>query len=700
MLVHQEGKPSKTETTAKASALKDGNIDRYISTASNRTTKDLQEVLSWLEQSSNSERPRNLLVEGSPGIGKSVLLKQISYLWARNKILTNSNFLFLLHLRDPAVQQMKSIECLVCHFYKQDKKAESHLLRDGGKSVTILLDGYDELPDELRQYSFIARLLQREVLPASAIVVSSRPHASTRLRVNATCRVEILGFSEEDKACFIQQSLQGQEEEISQLNRYLTTHPTIASLCFVPFNMTILLFLYKEHASLPTHSSDLYKLFICLTICRHLAKLGKTMDNDITNLNSLPQPYCDVINQLSLFAFKALNKNQLVFSLAEIKEYCPAITYHPNGFGLLQVVEFVGKISKTRSFNFVHFSVQEFLAAHYITSITANEERSILEEYFWSDIHCNMFNFYVALTSGQRQSFKEFLRVKNDAIYIDEEFSKNRLKPGLLRLRLYRIFHEAGDASTCKTIEGSFTDKVITLKGSILSPNNFEDLTTLLTCSSCRNWEELNLNNCHIQDYGLRLLHCTLHQSNITIHSLRLDNNDLSSSSDSSLSDIISTCKVKVLSINDNKAVGEPPYFFTKLLTHCSYVIEELYMVHNCYSTTRWATELFSSLRENKTVKVLWVTSNNISDDVCSGVICDALRVNNSLRELCMYNNLFSAQAQQLILDALKDNNTLKLLRLSSYFPNDIKEIKSLEQAVNKKRRGRGCDVKFEIEFL
>ena len=272
------------------------------------TTKDLQEVFSWLEQPSNSERPRTLLVEGSPGIGKSVLLKQISYLWATNKLLTNSHFLFLLHLRDPAVQQMKSIECLVRHFYKQDKEAESHVLQDGGKSVTIILDGYDELPAELRQNSFIARLLQHKVLPSGAIVVSSRPHASARLRNNVSCRVEILGFSEEDQTYFIKQSLEEKEKEISHLKKYLTTHPTIASLCFVPFNITILLFLYKEQATLPTRSSDLYKLFICLTICGHLAKLGESLDNDITNLNSLPQPYNDVINQLSLFAFKALTK--------------------------------------------------------------------------------------------------------------------------------------------------------------------------------------------------------------------------------------------------------------------------------------------------------------------------------------------------------------------------------------------------------
>ena len=298
-----------------------GDIDQYISTTSSKTTKHLQEVLYQLEHPPTSGRPRTILIEGSPGIGKSVLLKQISYLWARNELLTKSDFLFLLHLRDQAVQRMRSIECLVRYFYKYEKEVMSCITQfsqDDGKSVTILLDGYDELPADLKQNGFFVRLLQHKELPASAVVVSSRPHASTHLRDNVTCRVEILGFSEKDQTHFIQQSLEGQEEAISHLNKYLTTHPTIASLCFVPFNMTILLFLYKLRRT-PKSSTDLYSLFICLTICRHLAKSRITLENDVTDLNDLPQPYSNIIKQLSKFAFKALNKNQLVYSLAEIK---------------------------------------------------------------------------------------------------------------------------------------------------------------------------------------------------------------------------------------------------------------------------------------------------------------------------------------------------------------------------------------------
>ena len=684
-----------------ASATMKGNIDQYLSSTSSTTTNDLQEVLSELERPLNSGRLRTLLVEGSPGIGKSVLLKQISYLWATEKLLTNTDFLFLLHLRDPAVQQLKSFECLVSHFYKYEKEAKkfalscaAHLLQDGGKSVTILLDGYDELPADLRQNGFIADILRGKVSPAGAIVVSSRPHASTRLRDNATCRVEVLGFSKEDQTHFIQQTLEGKEEKIPQLNKYLTTHPTIASLCFVPFNLNILMFLYKEQATLPTRSSDLYNLFICLTICRHHAKLGgNTLEDDIANLNGLPQPYIDIIKQFSHFAFKALCKDQLVFSLAEIKVHCPAIADHPNGFGLLQAVEYAGLMSKTHSFNFIHFSVQEFLAAHYITSVPPHEEYSTLEEYFWNDIHYNTFNFYVALTDGQRPSFKQFLCSGNDIIIIDDKFLKDKQQC----LRLYRIFHKAGDILTCKTIEEKFTDKVINLQGISLSPNNLEDLATFLTYSLCRNWKELNLKWCHIQDYGIQLLHRTLHHTNATVDVLLLSANDLSLSSDSSLSDIVISCKVKVLHVSNNKDVGETPHFITTLLSHPSSMIEKLHMACNNYST-QWSTELFSLLRENKTVKELVISNSNISDDVID-VICEALRINHSLRELYVYSNPITGEASQLILDALKENDTLEQLRLPSY-PMDIKKgIISLQQVVNENRIRRGCDVKLEVKF-
>ena len=100
-----------------------------------------------------------------------------------------------------------------------------------------------------------------------------------------------------------------------------------------------------------------------------------------------------------------------MFTLAEIKKECPDIDKAINGFGLLQVVEYAGRTSKSLSFNFIHLSIQEFLAAHHVTTLPPSKELSILQKNFWNNpVYFNMFDIYVALTNGQRPSFKRFLQ--------------------------------------------------------------------------------------------------------------------------------------------------------------------------------------------------------------------------------------------------------------------------------------------------
>ena len=690
-----------------------GGIEEYLSTTTSKTTKDLQEVFSQLEQPLDSQHQRSILVEGSPGVGKSILLKHIAYLWANGELLTNTHFLFLLHLRDPSVRQLDSLQSLVHHFYHYDKQAEqvtSCVAQDGGKSVTILLDGYDELPPNLRQNSFIVDLLQHKVLPACSIVVSSRPHASTHLRDNISCQVEILGFSEQDQQHFIEHSLKDQPHKISELKQYLKHHSAISNLCFIPFNMTILLFLYKdkEETPLPTNSTGLYNLFICLTICRHLAKSGITLDEEITHLNSLPQPYSKIINQLSKFAFKALANNQLVFTLAEIKEECPDIDKAINGFGLLQAVEYAGRTSKSLSFNFIHLSIQEFLAAHHVTTLPPSKELSFLQKNFWNNpVYFNMFDIYVALTNGQRPSFKRFLQPslmekfkkfltgREDSVGISQQLLSDKIKC----LRMYYCFQEAGDMVMCKSIEEAtkLDEQQIDVSGTRLSPSDLECLTTFLTCSSHKEWKLLRLSWCYIQDHGLHILQCGLRSSNVIITELRLYDNDLTAVSSSVISDLTISCRVKILNISGNNTVGEDDRLY-RILTDHSSMVEQLYMTFTNLSSSG-AIKLFTSLSEAKKLRILGIGGSKITDEACDAIIM-AMKKNTSLVELYMYKNPISGECLQLIVQALQYNNTLQLIHLNYGYYDDVKgKIRSLVEEINKKRKTHGCLVKFNIIF-
>ena len=177
-------------------------------------TKELAEILAPLEQSKD---PQFILIEGAPGIGKSILLKEIAYRWSKKQLLKIFKFVFLIQLRNPSVQQVVSVSDLLQLFCMGNRRAvdiaatcHDHLYENGGKDLVFLFDGFDEYPEDLRKNSLIANILRRKVLPYCALVVSSRPHATVHRREKATVRVDILGFTEVERNQFIQQALKEQ----------------------------------------------------------------------------------------------------------------------------------------------------------------------------------------------------------------------------------------------------------------------------------------------------------------------------------------------------------------------------------------------------------------------------------------------------------------------------------------------------------
>ena len=95
--------------------------------------------------------------------------------------------------------------------------------------------------------------------------------------------------------------------------------------------------------TLPNNDANLFENFICLSICQNLSEHGITDKQVFTNINTLPEPYRQFMHQLSKFSLLVLTNNQqLIFTLHEIKKYCPEVESIPgalNGFGLLQAIE-------------------------------------------------------------------------------------------------------------------------------------------------------------------------------------------------------------------------------------------------------------------------------------------------------------------------------------------------------------------------
>ena len=543
------------------------------------------------------------------------------------------------------------------------------------------------------------------MLLCCGLIVSSRPHASLNLCEQATVRVDILGFTEAERENYIIESMKGQPQKIDELTRYLQGHSTISSLCFIPFNLVVLVYLYKQGIPLPQNSAQLYNYFIYVTICRHLKKYAQHLQSNITELTELPkltdlpEPYNKIIQQLSKLSLEAINDDKLIFTLDEIKAACPDIAAIPGtikGFGLLQAVEHFGLTGTTTTFNFLHFSIQEYLAAHHIANLPADEELRIIKDKFWSTIHFNTFSIYTSLTRGQRPSFKHFLCGGNKAVAIADKLLNDQLQC----LHLYRCFHEAGDNDTCKTIEQSvtFSNRKINLPYTILTASDVESVTVFLTSSSHKEWVGLYLFGRYIQDHGLHLLHRgLLHCNDITITTLQLTFNGLTTQSSSTISDITVSCKVKELWLDGNSTIGEDEQLYS-ILTNPSTMLATLIM-DNTHLSSRAAITLFNALKDNNILKELHIPYNDVTDDA-SDAITTTLERNSCLVTLSMYGNPLTGEAIVSIVNSLEGNNTLELLWLHMC-PEDIKKrISSLQEVINEKRESRGCQVKLMIDYL
>ena len=193
-----------------------------------------------------------------------------------------------------------------------------------------------------------------------------------------------------------------------------------------------------------------------------------------------------------------------------------------------------------------------------------------------------------------------------------------------------------------------------------------------LTCSSHKEWNLLDLDNCYIQDHGVQILHRELTSCNLTIRELDLHHNSLTKSCSPAIIGIIISCRVKELRTDFNIFDSEK---FNSIISDPSFTLEGFY----CRTTTSLPSsgviKLFTALSETtcKLRKLFIGYVSRFPDKVCNAIIM-AMKTNTSLNILCMagYSKVSERHAQ-LIIKALQHNNTLKQLYLPTANTKDVK---------------------------
>ena len=395
--------------------------------------------------------PRTILIEGAPGGGKSTLTLHICHQWAQGASwLAKFDVVVLAHLRDEAIQNASTLADILPAAgdilkLSQSQNIVSHMQASYGKGIIFILDGWDEFPQHLMEDSFVSTIIRQPhklSLNLSTILITSRPVASGNLLHIADRRVEILGFTQHQIHTYIEKSLDGNSTRIQKLFQHLEEHPVIEGYCYVPLHSAILvhIFLTMKEA-LPI---TLHELFCSLVLCCIVREQATHEPNsylpELFSLDDLPDNLKSKLSNLSVLAYKGVMQDKIVFYSKDLQASC--LPSDLPSLGLLQAVEGLTLYSTSRSYNFLHLSVQELLAAYHISKMNSSEQVKVFKELFGSSRFQAVLHYYCGFTKLDNPEIQEFI-----SSYHHNKYHLKELLP------LLHCFFEAQQPSLSQLID-------------------------------------------------------------------------------------------------------------------------------------------------------------------------------------------------------------------------------------------------------
>ena len=356
-----------------------------------------------------------ILIEGNAGTGKTTLAHKVCKEWAKEMILKRTSHLILLRLRDNRIGNVESLEVLIRLFCGTEADDIARGLRStNGHGIVIWLEGWDELPNDRRQDSIFTDLISGQLLPQAIVVITTRPSATISIQDNfITRRIEILGFTAEQVDEYIDYCFQKDQDSCNKFKNQLNKLHNLKSLTSIPLNLKILTrVFFVSNLTLPCTITEVYRAFLLNILQRYKQK----MYSDVKPLKSI----CDLspemkkqLNGLEKLSFDSLCKNQLTFTEEEISTELfndETVPLEFDGMGLFQIHHEELLTGITVSYNFHHKTLQELLAAQYLSGIESYEQHKRMLEKIFEDMRFEMvWLFYAGITGFRLVSIANLL---------------------------------------------------------------------------------------------------------------------------------------------------------------------------------------------------------------------------------------------------------------------------------------------------
>lgn len=450
-----------------------------------------------------------LLVEGAPGIGKTMLAQYVSRKWADGELLKEYDLVIFVQLRRLQVLHRDgdiNIQDLVTLYLSGDKgrKVAEELAYNGCKDTLLILDGWDELAPNLRcEFSYLHDIVSGNSadFENASVMVTSRITVSSTLRTYVDKHVEILGFDTKQVQEYVSSCIPQQKAEV--VFSHFKKFPNIQALSHIPFILSIICSVLRDSNSLPPTLTPLYDLYIRKIIVTNLNKCGEYDKlTGLSSLKELPPQAMEVVQSLSKLAWKGLLEECLVFTKSDLEYVGVSIESSAafDAFGLLTSFCYddgAGQTHYYKVYQFCHLTVQEYLAAFYLSELDHKIVLDLLEKHRLNPKFREVWKFF----SGLTKLSEVYSYVRNAII------SKTRITNNKDVVFLLHCVYEANDPSVCLAA-AAHLQRELHLDNLSLNPTDCLCLAYTLAHAGGK-WI-VNMRGCNIGSSGLDVLYANL----------------------------------------------------------------------------------------------------------------------------------------------------------------------------------------------
>ena len=361
--------------------------------------------------------PKRILVQGQTGIGKSTFVKKLLVDWVEvNKgtgdeqaaVLKNFELLVAVNLKEVSKRQsLKDVISFSNVFAKEDKYMTEGLvdyIANNQEKVLLIFDGYDEYRCGCN--SEIYEIFNGKSLRNCRVLITTRISKADELRGGEDLQAEITGFSEVDRTDFMRRFLSN--DEISNLSEHLFKR-NLNELAKVPLLLLFLCTLWKKGQSkyFPKTKTKLYLDIIEFVLNHSHSKQSSPRYVEVASFK-------DILSEMGKVALQGLLNDDQLFEYSQLSDSvrCDESVF----IGLLQITEYSETLRPVGLVSFIHKSIQEFLAAWYVTYRCIPEGRNLgemgvkLEECLALE---NIFQFICGLSKdGASKVFRHLKSVR------------------------------------------------------------------------------------------------------------------------------------------------------------------------------------------------------------------------------------------------------------------------------------------------